>query len=338
LQAKVQDVQQKLQSQKAEGKSRNVEGIEQDHISNTVVQRELISGNSADFTVSENNPSDDTDDVLSFTVQTPPAEKAGDSKPQDRAASKAVKKQSGANRGDLRRQTASQSAELNLEGQMAGEQAQAANLPAKASAINRDLGVDADKLLDLSNSAVVRDGTSKGFARPQNATGPSPRYGDVVGLLPSGGAGVGGGGFGVAGQPAAPALDDVLGVPDNDALNWSKAGGLSLAIDIPQDGQKLTFSKSGGDARLALGLRPRASLEVGFGLGWASVWLLVALGLIAALGRADASAALGRKLPLIAVGVGLAWYFLLPAAPLGFTLFLLGAVTFGWQHRRATEH
>jgi hypothetical protein len=338
LQAKVQDVQQKLQSQKAEGKSRNVEGIEQDHISNTVVQRELISGNSADFTVSENNPSDDTDDVLSFTVQTPPAEKAGDSKPQDRAASKAVKKQSGANRGDLRRQTASQSAELNLEGQMAGEQAQAANLPAKASAINRDLGVDADKLLDLSNSAVVRDGTSKGFARPQNATGPSPRYGDVVGLLPSGGAGVGGGGFGVAGQPAAPALDDVLGVPDNDALNWSKAGGLSLAIDIPQDGQKLTFSKSGGDARLALGLRPRASLEVGFGLGWAAVWLLVALGLIAALGRADASAALGRKLPLIAVGVGLAWYFLLPAAPLGFMLFLLGAVTFGWQHRRATEH
>ncbi len=336
LQTKVQEVQQKLQTQKAGGKSTGGEGIEQDHISNTVIQRELITGNTADFAVSENKPGEDSDDVLSFTVQTPPAEKSADSKPHGQAAAKSVQKKSGANRGELRRQTASQSTQLNLEGQMAGEQAQAANQSAKPrDDLNR---VDADKLLDLSNSAVVRDGTSNSFARPQNATGMGPRYGDVVGLLPSGGAGGAGGGFGGAGQPGMPTFDDVLGVPAIDALSWSKAGGLSLAIDIPQDGQKLTFSKSGGDARLALGLRPRASLEVGFGLGWAAVWLLVALGLIAALGRADASAALGRKLPLIAVGVGLAWYFLLPAAPIGFMLFLLGAVMLGWQHRRATVH
>jgi hypothetical protein len=67
---------------------------------------------------------------------------------------------------------------------------------------------------------------------------------------------------------------------------WTTSGGLSLDISIPQQGQKLTFSKSGGDARLALGLRPRAALEVGFGIAWTTVWLLVALGLIAALGRA----------------------------------------------------
>src|SRR5262245_27609116 len=66
---------------------------------------------------------------------------------------------------------------------------------------------------------------------------------------------------------------------------WTSAGGLSLDINLPQDGRKLTFSKSGGDARLALSVRPRASLEAGFGLLWTVLWLLVALWLIAALGR-----------------------------------------------------
>jgi hypothetical protein len=131
-------------------------------------------------------------------------------------------------------------------------------------------------------------------------------------------------------QVAADGASDTIA-----ALGWVSAGGLSLAIDIPQDGQKLTFSKSGGDARLALGLRPRASLEVGFGLGWAAVWLLVAIGLIAALARADASVALVRKLPLIAVGVGLVWFLLLPGTAIGFTLFLVGALVLGWQHRHA---
>jgi hypothetical protein len=120
----------------------------------------------------------------------------------------------------------------------------------------------------------------------------------------------------------------------SEAAGWTAAGGLSLDVAVPQEGQKLTFSKSGGDARLALGVRPRASLEVGFGLGWAIVWTLVGLGLIAALGRADALAALVHRLPLLVIGVGLAWYFLLPAGLLGFALFVLGAVSFGWQNRR----
>ena len=96
----------------------------------------------------------------------------------------------------------------------------------------------------------------------------------------------------------------------------------------------MTFSKSGGDARLALGIRPTASLEVGFGLGWAAVWLCVAVGLIAALRRADAVAAVRRKLPLLAIGVGLLWYFLLPFGATGFGLFVIGALALAWQHRQ----
>jgi len=152
----------------------------------------------------------------------------------------------------------------------------------------------------------------------------------------------GGGGRAGLGQPATggPAAGDSpaegiwldLGM---EGPGWTGAGGLSLDVNLPQEGQKLTFSKSGGDCRLALGLRPRASLEGGFGLAWTVVWLLVALGLIAALGRADALVLILHRLPLIAVGLGLAWYFLLPGAPLGFLLFALGAIGFGWQHRRA---
>ena len=42
----------------------------------------------------------------------------------------------------------------------------------------------------------------------------------------------------------------------------------------------------------------------------------------------------GTRLPPIAAGLGLAWYLLLPAAPIGFAVFVLGSVCLGWQHRR----
>jgi len=128
---------------------------------------------------------------------------------------------------------------------------------------------------------------------------------------------------------------DVAGAMGQGLAGWTTAGGLSLDMAVPQEGQKLTFSKSGGDARLALGLRPRAALETGFGLAWTTVWLVIGLGLIAALARADAFAAVVHRLPPIMTAVGLAWYFLLPAAAAGFALFVVGAVCLGWQHRRA---
>jgi hypothetical protein len=114
-----------------------------------------------------------------------------------------------------------------------------------------------------------------------------------------------------------------------------RPGGLSLEIAIPQAGQKLTFSKPGGGAKLALGLRPQTSIETGVGLIWFVVWGLVALGLIAALGRADAMAVLSRQTALGLSLIGLAWYFLLPVSIVGFGLFVVGLLALGWQHRRA---
>jgi hypothetical protein len=148
---------------------------------------------------------------------------------------------------------------------------------------------------------------------------------------------MGGMGGGIAAGPMAAGdqAADVGGGEGEALAGWTSAGGLSLDMALPREGQALTFSKSGGDARLALGMRPRASLETGFGLAWTAVWLLVGLGLIAALSRGNAFAALLRWLPPIMLGVGLAWYFLLPGPAVGFALFVIGAVCFGWQHRRA---
>ncbi|MBI5757682.1 MAG: hypothetical protein HZA46_04110, partial [Planctomycetales bacterium] len=117
--------------------------------------------------------------------------------------------------------------------------------------------------------------------------------------------------------------------------NGTRVAGLSLRIELPEAGQKLTFSKIGGDPLLTLGLRPRASLEAGFGLVWCVVWLVLGLGLVSTLTRSGVFARLLHHTPLVLIAVGLVWYFLLPTSVLGFALFVLGAIGFGWQHRRA---
>jgi len=179
--------------------------------------------------------------------------------------------------------------------------------------------------------------------RPQGAAGGGgqPRYGAIAGLTTSEAPARGGMGTPAGGGPGSGAgpigrRDVADGAVAVETPAWSSVGGLSLKIDVPRDGQKLTFSKSGGDARLALGLRPGESLDTAFGLVWAALWLLAGVAVIAALIRVDARSALTRRLPPIAAGLGLAWYLLLPAASIGLALFIVGCACFGWQHRRAT--
>lgn len=150
---------------------------------------------------------------------------------------------------------------------------------------------------------------------------------------------MGGGGGGFAGAPEGAGDENEALHGDTDGVvsagDWTQAGGLSLAIAIPATGQKLTFSKPGGDAKLALGFRPRASLEAILGLVWTAVWLVVALGLIAALGQADAFAKIRRWLPITLALGGLVWYFALPYGNSGFGLFVVGLAALAWKNRRA---
>jgi hypothetical protein len=112
-----------------------------------------------------------------------------------------------------------------------------------------------------------------------------------------GGGGIGGGGFGDDG------VDGELAA----ARGWTQAGGLSLLIDIPTAGQKLVFSKAGGDAKLALAVRPQESLSLGLGAVWGLVWLVVAALLLRALQSAEHREWLLERLPVaLCVLAGLA--------------------------------
>jgi hypothetical protein len=116
---------------------------------------------------------------------------------------------------------------------------------------------------------------------------------------------------------------------------WTQAGGLSLDIEVPVDGQAISFSKVSGNPRLALSIRPRESVEAGLGLVWTLVWLAVGIGLAGLLSRARAGSAIFHSLPKAMVGVGLVAFFLLPQMSwLGFAVFLIGAVLLGYQYRR----
>ncbi|MEZ5943067.1 MAG: DUF1559 domain-containing protein [Planctomycetaceae bacterium] len=60
-----------------------------------------------------------------------------------------------------------------------------------------------------------------------------------------------------------------------DAEGWSSTGGLSLDIDIPVDGQVFSFSKIGGDPKLALQVRPLVFTTWLKGGVWAVIWLVL---------------------------------------------------------------
>lgn len=66
---------------------------------------------------------------------------------------------------------------------------------------------------------------------------------------------------------------------------WTQAGGLSLPIDVPTTGQKLVYTKVGGDPKLALSIRPKATLRFGMGLFWTAASVIVALALASAVSR-----------------------------------------------------
>jgi hypothetical protein len=313
-------------------------------LSNKDVQRELIADNKGDFRA--DRLSDESEQLPKIELEQAPADTA-----RTDAAPQPPGKQSGkpraANRRALREQTESQSLLLNKEvlaqpepGQ-SDDEPQSQRLAGKRQAAAKD--ADADEVFEQSNAKAEqsfrRPNAPAGFSpdgREMSMGGASANVGGPGGA-PVRGQGMGGMGAGIAAGPMAAGdqAADVGGAEGEAVAGWTTAGGLSLDMALPREGQALTFSKSGGDARLALGMRPRASLETGFGLAWTVVWLLVGLGLIAALGRGNAFTALVRWLPPIMLGVGLAWYFLLPTPAVGFALFVIGAVCFGWQHRRA---
>jgi hypothetical protein len=149
--------------------------------------------------------------------------------------------------------------------------------------------------------------------------------------VPPGGGMMGGmGGMAMAIEPAAPA--DARDRAANPAFGeqppaWTAVGGLSLLIDIPKTGQKLTFAKVTGDARLGLGVRPHETLEKGLGLLWTIAWLALLVGAFWLMRRPERRAKVLRALPVSLAILGGLVFLLLPGQSvlgwLAFWVFLI---------------
>ncbi len=162
--------------------------------------------------------------------------------------------------------------------------------------------------------------------------------------LQLGGAGGGGMGGGFGGNPdggvqaqgrmdlPAPMVNGPgLGLmnPTNPA-GWSRSGGLSLTLALPTDGQQLVFAKAGGDARLALQLRPQETISLALG----SIWTIGCLGLAFVVYRAAQRPGSLRSWGPLCVAIVSAIAFLTLAAPLclfAFLVFLGSCLVLAWN-------
>ena len=119
--------------------------------------------------------------------------------------------------------------------------------------------------------------------------------------------------------------------------HWTKVGGLSLSIDIPTAEQSISFSRVGGEAKLALRIRSRELVDTGVGFVWTLVWLGIAATLIVAFSRVTTARELLHPAVWILFVGGLLSFLILPGAfsGFGFTGFLLGLLALASRFVRA---
>lgn len=119
--------------------------------------------------------------------------------------------------------------------------------------------------------------------------------------------------------------------------HWTKVGGLSLSIDIPTAEQSISFSRVGGEAKLALKIRSRELVDTGVGFVWTLVWLGIAATLIVAFSRVSTARELLHPAVWILFVGGLLSFLILPGAfsGFGFTGFLLGLLALASRFVRA---
>jgi hypothetical protein len=118
---------------------------------------------------------------------------------------------------------------------------------------------------------------------------------------------------------------------------WTKVGGLSLPIDIPTGDQSVSFSRVGGEAKLALQIRSRELVDTGVGMVWTLVWLGIAATLIVTFSRVSTARELVHPAVWILFVGGLLSFLILPGgfSGLGFVSFLLGLLALASRFVRA---
>jgi hypothetical protein len=125
-------------------------------------------------------------------------------------------------------------------------------------------------------------------------------------------------------------------IAKEEASRPHSPGTLSLAFDIPKEGQMLIFTKAGGDPKLTVELRPRKSLELVLGALWMLPWLFLLVLAIVLIGRNRYSPTAWRQFPfgLIAVGLLLFVFLPAPASLAGLVLVAVGTIQASVTRRR----
>jgi hypothetical protein len=323
---KLAELEQQIQQQEAESAGEKSAAVSASTpLSATTVQQDIIAFNRGDFEVKE---ADKQAEQFRLELQNMTEGKAVEKAGED-ARRKSAENPQQLKRQELRNLNAAQSAQINAEAaKQQAVQREDSNLLRREQELRPPKTRDRSTVESWDRAPLAaeryRHSAMGDLSSRLNTSGANPIS---SGGVPAGGLGGGGFGSGADGQQSTGAVDHGLAL-------WTSSAGLSLDINIPQNGHKLTFSKSGGDARLALGLRPRASLEAAFNLLWAILWLGAALGVVGALARRNSADFLRRRIPLFLIALGLAWYFLMPAQFIGFTLFIIGGLSLGWQYRQ----
>ena len=116
---------------------------------------------------------------------------------------------------------------------------------------------------------------------------------------------------------------------------WQQRGGLSLPIDLPTDGQALTFNKVGGAPKLTLRIRPRETGETSARWLWAIIVFLAGAWLLHQIANRAALANCRRGVSFLFVAVGLIALLCLPLplSLLGGLLLITGSLLglLAWQ-------
>ncbi len=137
-------------------------------------------------------------------------------------------------------------------------------------------------------------------------------------------------------EPAEPQMLGAAGAPlGGESGQWTEAGGLSLLIEVPTAGQKLTLTKIGGAPKLAIQLRPQQFRDTLFSSLWLVIWGVLGLVIVLALRRPAAVEALLRLAPIALMVFGVICYLLIPfLSVVGFLVLMSGAAWLAYRHRR----
>ncbi|MHB8952966.1 MAG: DUF1559 family PulG-like putative transporter [Pirellulaceae bacterium] len=201
---------------------------------------------------------------------------------------------------------------LNIEDAESG----ALQVPADDTVEQRDrLREQAAAQLEKLQSMEVRESTPAQSAKSQPAAEAPP---------PADTAADGWSRSAVPPGPAAPA-------PSADAAH---SGYLSLDLDLAPVGIAYHFGKLHGDPRLVLQVHHVDRARRLAAILWAGLCLGLAVVFVRSLRRPDAAALVARRWPWLAVLVGVAWLFLLPAGAFGLAVATIAAWVLVARRRR----